>query len=541
MIEINWTRCKLPPFDHQKVGTRELVNDTNPARGRIYPRVLALFDEVGAAKTKQVIDAAHVLYGAGSVDTMVVVTPGFARGVWADPDPMLGEVAKHAWPGSNHTIAEFHAKTATLKFGQGLNWIVTNYEFLRSGERLKEFVKQVRGRRMWIVCDEAWAIVSHTSDNWKAVRGLRKLCERATILNGSPVDGSPSDLFAQMRFLDPRIISHNYFGVDEPMSWTHFKARYEINAPIKKRNGETLKTPNGRDIIQTVGFQNQEELTAKTAPYVLQRKTRDVIPLPPELEPVFIDAPLSDPTWKLYVQMRDDMVAWLDNGDHSIARQAIVKGLRLAQITSGFLGGVDTLELDPFDENDEDFEKPVAPIREAIRDISREKLDAVIAWLNDNGRPDRLLMWFRFRPELQRAAEALAADYTVYKLQGQQSKDERRAAIRVLAPGNFLDGPVAVLGNAQAGGAALNFSGTNLAIYMSYDFRLRVLNQSKGRIARPGQKKPFRYGYVRATGPNGQKTIDHKILKALFERQNIADWTTAQWRAILTDKSESLF
>jgi hypothetical protein len=73
------------------------------------------------------------------------------------------------------------------------------------------------------VCDEGWMIVSHTSESWKAVRKLRKLCVQASILNGSPVDGSPSDLFAQMKLLDPRIISHSTWASNQPMSWTFFQ------------------------------------------------------------------------------------------------------------------------------------------------------------------------------------------------------------------------------------------------------------------------------------------------------------------------------
>jgi hypothetical protein len=217
------------------------------------------------------------------------------------------------------------------------------------------------------------------------------------------------------------------------------------------------------------------------------------------------------------------------------SRQSIVKGLRLAQLCNGFLGGVDSLELDPFKDHDEHFEKAIPALREPVREIGREKLDRLMLWLS-NGRPNRLLTWCRFRLELDRAAEALSEHYCVFKLQGGQTRDERRIAIRALAPRQVFTEPTAVVGNAQAGGAALNLSGASIAVYLSLDFRLRVLNQSKGRIARPGQENSYRYVYMRATGPKGQKTIDHQILKALFDRQNVKDWTTQQWRIALREE-----
>jgi hypothetical protein len=54
----------------------------------------------------------------------------------------------------------------------------------------------------------------------------------------------------------------------------------------------------------------------------------------------------------LYKQMRDEMVAWIDHTTAnrrqrgSVAKQAIVKAMRLAQITSGFVGGVQQLDFE---------------------------------------------------------------------------------------------------------------------------------------------------------------------------------------------------
>jgi SNF2 family DNA or RNA helicase len=558
MIEINWQRCRIRPFDHQRIGTRELVASTNPATGRVIPNVFLLADQVGAGKSKQLIDAVQFVYDAREIDTVVVVTPGFARSVWGDPDPVLGEVAKHSFVDARNVIHEYSAlkkATETISLGSnGLQWIVTNYEFIRREARLDYLIKALKGRRVWLVLDESWMIKTFTSENAKASRRLRRHAIRATLLNGSPVDGSPVDLYSQMNFLDPRILSVN----GEPMTFTYFKARYTITVPIQKRNGQVLKSARGYTLTQTVGYQNLEELAEKVKPYILQRKTRDCIDLPEALPPVRIEAKMSDAEWKAYCSMRDDMVTWLGSSV-STARQAIVKSLRLAQITSGFLGGFEDCELDPFSDNDAaghdvrsceiddcpDCTAYYAGLaatqpKETLREIGRSKLDALVNYVNDGlgFKPDRLLTWSRFRPALERMAAALESEcgYRVFKLQGGQSKDERRAAKLALAPETVVDEPTAVAANTQAGGASLNFTGAGVAIYESNDFSLLRRNQSKGRIDRPGQKNRILYVDVLAVGPKGQKTIDHQIVKALDNKENIAEWTTSQWRDRLLEE-----
>src|SRR6185436_4919373 len=136
------------------------------------------------------------------------------------------------------------------------------------------------------------------------------------------------------------------------------------------------------------------ELREKVRPYVLRRRTRDCFDLPEILEPITIEARLSEDTWKMYKSMRDEMLVILE-GEASIAKQAIVKGLRLAQITSGFLGGIQKFDIDW----SEDL--GITGTGEVIdggppKEIGREKLDTLLAWLATIEQPERILIWSRF-------------------------------------------------------------------------------------------------------------------------------------------------
>lgn len=526
---------------HQLVGVRALLEHTH----------FGLFDEVGAGKSKQVVDTAQILFARKEIDTVVVITPGFARSTWAEEDPLLGEVAAHAWDAVPNVIHEYHKYYTNLKFEpNALNWVVSNYEFIRRDERLHELMHHLRGRRTYLVLDESWAIKGF-SDQMKACRMLRvKRAERVVELNGTPLaDGKPQDLYYPMMILSPDIL-----GV---RNRTHFKSKYCIMGGYLNK--------------QVVAYQNLDELNRRIAPFVLSRRTRDCFDLPPMLDPITVEARMTPDEWSQYKDMRDDMVVTIGDST-STAKQAIVKALRLAQITSGFLGGLEELEIDDWgapavggrilptnvpipqwlrkaEDIDEDptihqeatsaseTTIPGPGQRAAItgtREIGRSKLDAFLNWLDTREpQPHKLLTWCRFRPELERTTRELAKVYPhVFQLCGGQPKADRLAAKMFLAPASDPRSG-AVVGNQKAGGASLNFAAANIAVYLSNGPALIERTQSIGRIERPGATQPMLIVDVLATGPRGQKTIDHAILKALRSKDDMARWTVQQWRDLI--------
>lgn len=543
-------RCALPPKQHQRDGVHALVERD----------IFMLADEVGCGKTKQVIDAAQILFEREAIDLVLVLCPAFARGVWANPDPALGEIAKHSWPSIPYACREYSIANPDLKLQRGihgsrtnedtfLRWLVTNYEFVRREERLIPLLRYLGMRPFWLVCDESWMLKDQGTAQFKAAYEIRKLAKRVTLLNGTPIADNPLDLNAQMKMLSDRILGFSYrdrLGREKiSTSTTRFRQHYALLKP-------NVNFP------MIVGWQNLEELRAKVAPHVLRRKTRECFDLPDVLDPILIEARLSDDTWRIYKEMRDNMIAWLtsspkpesDSPLASIANQAIVRGLRLAQITSGFLGGV--REFDPMADPElasldamVDGEGFIAPAAEPqTKEIGREKLDGFLDWLSHlDPLPNRILIWARFRKEIERCAAAFEPgsskkhlDRDMFMLYGGQTKADREAAVRALNPAIEPEGPVGVVGSPEAGGAALNLSGASLAVNLSHGFNLRVYLQARGRIDRPGQKEKIRYVDVVATGPKGQKTIDHHILAALRGKDDIAQWTTATWRQKLQDE-----
>lgn len=514
---------------------------------------LGIWDEPGAGKTKQTIDAACHLFEDNLIDNCVVVAPASVRGVWAHPD--LGELRKHLWDTTPASIHELHAKSRYWSWGpvepqRRLTWTITNYEFIRSGDRLRSLLNAVT-RRTLLILDESSAVKSPKSQQTKSCMTLRARAGRVVLLNGTPISHSPLDMYSQGRLMHDDILGMRTF--------TAFRAKYAVI----HHNGRFPKL---------VGWQNLDDLQKRFAPHVLRRLKEDCLDLPAKLPAVTIPVTLTPETWRVYRDMRDEMIAWLDEQTVAIAPQAVTKVMRLAQITSGFLGGIENRAANKDDDSDQfDFEpipdylplkqarpeaavaldEPQKPSRTLLstskgviplQEIGSEKLAMTLEWIGRmlEEKPDlKAILWGRFVAENHRLAAAIREQYpqvAVGMIVGGQKRTEREDAIKLLDMRTAPKGPVIVVANPASGSMGLTLVAADTNLYISHGTSLKDRKQSEDRTHRPGQIRPVWYGDMVAQGPNGQKTIDHHILRAIRERNDIATWTTDYWRKVLTEE-----
>lgn len=540
---LDWSRCRevrledgtLSPIKaHAKIGVRALL--ANPW--------LMIADEMGGMKTAQCIVAAQFLYLNNVIDRVIVITPPSVRDVWFDKD--IGELSLHLFhEGIAARVSEYHSKTRQWDHGdwnatpgRQLRWIITNYEFIaRSTMRLKVML-QFCGPRTLLIIDESSAIRNKTSLQSKAVLALRKRCGRAVELNGTPISETLMDLLNQMNVLHPSILNCPYI--------TTFRDRYCVmNANV--------------DYPEILSWKNVDDLQRRLAPYVLRRLKEQCLDLPPNLPAVAIPVALTETTWKQYKAMHDDFVAYVSSNEASIASQAMTKAMRLAQITSGFLGGIEEVFEEPDDVvpehmQDESWfldavidertsvETKVKPVFTSVRAIGREKLDATLDFYRHHYEQDpafKLVLWFRFRPELERFMDEFEAAFPKVRtgrMLGQQKKLDRQLALRLLHPRTCVRSEPALLaGIYGTGSMGHNFTAAHVVVNVSYDYSLFQYLQAAARVHRPGQTKAVSNFNMVATGPKGQKTIDHKILKLRQNKQDMATLTASAWLHLMTE------
>jgi hypothetical protein len=552
------------------VGVERLVALTEPERGRILPGCFYLADDMRLGKSKQVIDAAQMLFTQSAIDTVIVVAPASVfRDVWYDPD--LGEIRKHRWEGLPTRVFEYHARirewAEDLRNGEpALSWIIANFEYIRyqvkresvgwRGPHLDPLLQSC-DRKTWLVLDETTWVKNPTALQTRACQALRKKCGRVTLLNGTPITHSPLDLFSQGNLMDPRILECPYLGT--------FRSRYAImggyQVEVVTKRGVKIKVPT-----EVIGWRHRhregcctfgpnhpvhslgpglEDLQRRFAPYILRREKKDCLDIPPKLDPVAVTATLTDSTWRIYREMRDQLCTWLSEQKVAFTPQAGVKVMRLAQICAGFLGGVEeesTCQACAGQGCPGCGNTGVHIEKLPVEEIGREKLDVFLNWAGQRLEEEpefRMLVWCRFRPELWRLAREATQRYptvTIRTIQGDQKREDRTEALRLMHPDVSYSGPAILAGTLGTGSLGLNLAGAHEVVYASNDYSLFKRSQSEDRPHGPGQTQPVSYHDIIAVGPKGQKTVDHAIVRALRERSDLAAWTCSAWVTILREE-----
>jgi hypothetical protein len=486
-----------------------------------------LFLEMGMGKSKVVIDAAQVLFVRGVINRVIVVAPAGVRRVWYDPE--FGQLRQHLWKDLPALVTEYHAKRRqwTVEGDPKLRWIVTNYEFIGRSPKRLAWLLQYCDAQTLLVLDESSYVAHWNTQQTKACRSLRARAGRVIELNGTPTGESPLDLFSQANLLHPSIL--------QCPSETQFKARYAMMTPLRGKLSRW-----GQPIQIVTGWHHQEDLSRRLAPYVLRRMKSECLDLPDKLPTVPMFPELTPQTWALYRDMRDECVAWL-RGQASMSPQAVTKLMRLAQITSGFLGGLANVT-ETSSTNPDDWDAVVQDAREKVtRAVGREKLDFTIEWVKARIVDDphfKLLIWSPHRAEILRTARELAGFCQVGTLIGNQEAADRARALQLLDPRTAPDGPVVVVGNPASGGLGVSLTAAHTVLYMANSWRLLHRLQSEDRVHRPGQHHAVSYFDLLAIGPNGQKTIDHAVFAALAAKHTMGERLTAPWIQALQEDYE---
>lgn len=526
---LDFSRCRLPPFAHQREDVQALID---------HPYFF-IASEPRTGKSKIVVDAAQFMFEAGIIDKVIVIAPAPVRDVWQDR--ILGEIKKHSWPDIPATITEFHARTRTWlhategKNGKRLDWYVTGFEFIRSKNRLTQLLPAC-GPKTLLVLDESSFVKNHVAEQTKACMILRKACGRVVLLNGTPIFLSPLDLFSQGNLLHETVIGTKYV--------THFKARYSVQAPVMKYGGKPLTNAWGKPIMKIEKWVNLDDLQQRFSECTVRRLQKDCLDIPDKLDSVILTATLSPETWRVYKEMRDELCVWFGQNVATSATAAI-KVLRLSQITGGFVGGVERANIGAAEHYDDLLEnEPEDRVAEFVRvqNIGREKLDILLWFIEQQLTADpnlHLVTWGRFRAEIFRAEAAVKEKFPQFEtavILGGQKKPERLRALSLLKPETSPSGPVFVAGIEGTGSFGLDMSASHTCITISSGYSPGRSAQTLDRVYGPSQTHNIAYYSILATGPAGQRTVDHQIEAARREGQNVADWTAAHWVKVLQDE-----
>ena len=436
-------------------------------------KAVALLADMGTGKSMMTIAITGTLEADKGVKKMLVVCPKSIVGVWEDEFRKFADY-RYALTVLDGTMEK---KRASFNYMQGaaLQIIVVNYE---SCWRLEAEI--TKWKPDLIVCDESSKIKTPSASQSKALHRLGRQSKYNIILTGTPITGSPLDIFSQYKFLDDSIFGTSFYL---------FRNRYAILGGYQNR--------------MIVGYRHLDELVEKVHSIAFRIKIEDAVDLPP-----FIDETraitLEPKAQSLYRMLEQDCYAELANGEVT-ARNVLTQLLRLAQCTGGFIRD---------------------DIKGEAQQVSGAKLDAledIIDTCLDEEK--KVVVFARFVPEIEAIAAMLKKKKIGYA-QIYGATTDRADQVK-----KFQEDPEikVFIGQLQTTGMGLTLTAANVAVFYSLDFSYANYEQSRARIHRIGQKQKCLYIHL-----VGKGTVDEKILNALKHKGDIAKIMVDDWRSLLS-------
>lgn len=322
-------------------------------------------------------------------------------------------------------------------------------------------------KRPWdvIIYDESHRLKSAAGRQSRVASQLMHHATRRLALTGTPMPHSPLDVYAQCRCLDKRV-----FGASNAA----FKARYAVKGGYMGH--------------QIVAYQNLDELHDKLYSITYRCRAADVLDLP-GAEDSYRYCDLGPAEAKAYKSMEQELVAEIAGGLVT-ASNALVKLLRLQQITSGYL----PLEGDA----QEIGTAKQMLLAEVLEDLSPAEVGEA---------REPVVVFCRYTHDLAAVAAVCAAQgLRCGELSGQRNDLEawQRGEADVLAT------------QLQAGGLGVDMTRARYCVYYSNSYSLGDYEQTRARCHRPGQTRPVTYIHLLARG-----TVDEVVLEALGKRRDV--------------------
>jgi SNF2 family DNA or RNA helicase len=349
------------------------------------------------------------------------------------------------------------------------HFYLINYDLVSSeAERLRRFLLT---RPTAIVLDESQRIKNADSKATAAIHYIAPFAKKRFIITGTPIANSPSDIWAQVFFLDG--------GVNLGSDIHEFYQRFHVQA-----------RPHKETYIDETGL---AALRQALSSFSMRRIKENVLELP---EKTFktVEVTLEKRQREMYDELRERLYLEIINQDGQQvtdnAENILKRMLRLVEISSN--PGL-------FDTSYSELPAKFAVLDNLIKDIITAGEKAII--------------WTGFVKNI-RLLRRRYDRYGAAMLFGDIPLDERARIV-----GNFQNYPElrVLVANPAAAKEGLTLTAANHAIYLDRNFNLLDYLQSQDRIHRISQEKTaYIYNVV------GEKTIDAYIDDVVYRKQVIA-------------------
>lgn len=473
-------------FPHQRAGVAFLAT----------AKRALLADEPGLGKTAQAIRALKAMSDSGEeVFPALIVCPNTLKKTWE-------REFRKWWPDVKTQVIKGTAAKRKKQFAEDSDVIIINWESLRSHSRLAPFGSVALTRCVEcgghdekvstnrcevhrgelneidfkaVIADEIHRSKEPKSKQTRALWAATGDADIRFALTGTPIANDVVDLWSILHWLSPE---------DWPTK-TKWIDRYI----------DTMMNAFGGMMVIGVKPHMQEEFNKTVNPYMRRMLKKTVLPWLPEVVNERRDVEMSTKQKKAYDQMRDHMIAELQEGEVLTAPSVLTQTLRLLQFASSYA----ELEVD---------EKTGEP-HATLSDPSC-KVDALMSDLKsgDFG-DDSVAVCAVSRQLIELLSAALTkAEIPHGLITGAQNEDERQWAIE-----DFQSGKIKwILFTAQAGGVGVTLTAARRLIMLQRPWSLVDHKQALDRVHRIGSEI---HDSIIITDYVTEGTIEERVIEVL--------------------------
>jgi len=280
------------------------------------------------------------------IDALLTISmPGGVPFNWDDeaklrlPEPVRAKTM--VWRSSLSDNVYYAKELRELVEHHGLACLFVNGEALASVTARKAISLFLRTRRALVVADETSLLASQPGNvRARVLEAIKKLPGSIIrrVLDGTPSDENPLDLFAQLSFLD-----RNVLGFEKWSDFKRFYAEWEQKEVwIKdKKTGVPKQNFFPVQAVDELGrkkFQNLDVLADRLATVSFRVRRKDVFDIPDKLyRPYHFD--LSPAQRAVYDPLRTEFEAELRTGKKVSAAHVLTRMIRLDQVASNYVPG----------------------------------------------------------------------------------------------------------------------------------------------------------------------------------------------------------
>jgi len=440
-------RCLTNLYSHQRRAVDKLIPT----------KVGALFMEMGTGKTRVAIEFA--MRRQARIDRVVWFCPVSLK------ETISYEIHKHT---NSNGVYVFDDQTTPNNL-PSVFWYVIGIESMSSSDRVVLAANSLITTDTFVIVDESSYIKGHAALRTRRITALGQRAKYRMILTGTPLSQGIVDLYAQMRFLSPKILGYRSF-----YSFAANHLEYSEKYPG-----------------MIVRAHNVPWLAAKIQPYVYQVTKEECLDLPPKLYDTRHFG-MTQEQEEVYQRAKWEILMEIDPDD--IDSYVIFRLFgALQQIVSGY-----------WNQNGELIEFPHRRLKTLLNVISNIQAD------------EKIIIWCKYLYSVANIVEVLTNHYgveSVAQLYGGLNEKHRHHEIE-----HFRQDARFLVATQATGGHGLTLNEAAFVIFYENEFKYANRLQAEDRCHRIGQER--RVTYIDLVCNAG---IDQRIQDALARKGNVVD------------------